>query len=328
LVGDAPLANVVDWLLEGEPFVEYRVRVDLLGQPENAPDVLFARKKMVLDPKIKLLIQDLKDWQNVVLNSHKSAGHPIHKLAFIADLGLKKDDPQVEVVIAKIFEHQSAEGPFQVPVNISKHFGGSGINEWGWALCDAPLVVYSLAKLGLEKDVQVQKAAKYLAGLAFENGWHCTVSKELGKFHGPGRKDDPCPYANLAILKMLSQFEEWKSSPQIHVAAECLLNLWQKSLQLHPYMFYMGTDFRKLKAPFVWYDILHVLDVLSHFDWLKDDPRLREMFELVKSKADTEGKFTPQSEWKAWNGWEFGQKKQPSRWLTFLVLRIQRRIEK
>ncbi len=28
----------------------------------------------------------------------------------------------------------------------------------------------------------------------------------LGKFRGPGRKDDPCPVANLYALKALSLF--------------------------------------------------------------------------------------------------------------------------
>jgi hypothetical protein len=85
---------------------------------------------------------------------------------------------------------------------------------------------------------------------------------------------------------MLSQFDEWRNSKEAHVGAECLLDLWERSLELHPYMFFMGTDFRKLKAPFVWYDILHVLDVLSSCSWLKGDPRLLNMANLVKSKAD------------------------------------------
>ena len=28
-------------------------------------------------------------------------------------------------------------------------------------------------------------------------------------------------------------------------------------------MFYMGTDFSKLKVPLVWYDLLHVLEVIT-----------------------------------------------------------------
>ena len=76
-----------------------------------------------------------------------------------------------------------------------------------------------------------------------------------------------------------------------------------------------------------WYDILHVLDTLSQFGWLKNDPRLQEMGQMVKSRASNEGKCTPESEWKAWKDWDFGQKKEPSRWLTFLALRMLERIE-
>jgi hypothetical protein len=207
-------------------------------------------------------------------------------------------------------------------MKISKHYGGSGNNEWAWALCDAPTIIYSLIKFGLDKDEQIQKAVKYLINLIRNNGWPCAVSKELGKFRGPGRKSDPCPYATLGMLKMLSQLDEWKDSKEVHVGTECLLDLWKTSKERHPYMFYMGTDFRKIKAPLIWYDVLHVLDVLSHFDWLRKDPRLQEMIDIVKLKANDEGKFVPESVWMAWKSWDFGQKKQPSRWLTLLILKM------
>jgi hypothetical protein len=312
--------------LDGEPWVEYRTRVDLLKQSENESEVTLARKKMLCHPKIQGLLDELSYWPGTVLNSHKSASQPFHKLSFIADLGLKCDDPCVRQIVGKVYENKSDEGPFQLPMNIPVHFGGSGSDKWAWALCDAPIVVYSLAKFGLNEDEQVQKAMRYLTSLSRKNGWPCAVSKELGKFRGPGRKDDPCPYATLVMLKVMLQFEEWKSGKEVQSGAECLLELWNKSRDLHPYMFFMGTDFRKLKAPFIWYDILHVLDTLSQLSWLKADPRLREMVQIVKSKADDQGKYTPESEWKAWKGWDFGQKKEPSRWLTFLVLRMLERI--
>jgi hypothetical protein len=53
--------DLIDWLLEGEPFVEYRTRVDLLGQLDNAPDVIDAKKRMIEDQKIQVLLQELKD---------------------------------------------------------------------------------------------------------------------------------------------------------------------------------------------------------------------------------------------------------------------------
>lgn len=317
----------IDWLLEGEPWIEYRARRDLLGQSEKDPQVKSARKSMLANAQVQDLVAELSDWPGTVISSHKSASQPFHKLTFIADLGLVAPDPGVDLIIARILEHQSAEGPFELPMNIPAHYGGTGHNQWAWALCDAPLIVYALVKFGLENEPVVQMAIKYLAGLVRDNGWPCVVSKELGKFRGPGRKEDPCPFATLAMLKACSEIEALRDSPACHIGADTLLALWIESMTRNPYMFYMGTDFRKLKVPLVWYDIMHVLDVLSRFSWLKEDARFLDMLEILKSKADRQGRFTLDSIWTAWKSWEFGQKKEPSRWLTLLAWRIIGRVE-
>jgi hypothetical protein len=90
-------------------------------------------------------------------------------------------------------------------------------------------------------------------------------------------------------------------------------------------MFFMG-DFRKLKAPPYWYDVLHVLDVLSHFGWTWKDKRFKQMLNIVESKANPDGQFVLESVWTAWKDWDFSQKKVPSRGLTFFVQRILKRI--
>ena len=33
---------------------------------------------------------ELADWSGPALKSHKTAGHPLHKLAFVANLGLRR----------------------------------------------------------------------------------------------------------------------------------------------------------------------------------------------------------------------------------------------
>ncbi len=130
----------------------------------------------------------------------------------------------------------------------------------------------------------------------------------------------------MIILKALSQREEWKNTEECRRGCDVLLTQWEKRREWHPFQFYMGTDFCKLKAPFVWFDILHVVEVLSQFPDLKGDPRFKEMVGIIKGKADSEGKFIPESVWQPWKGWDFGQKGKPSYWLTFLVLRILKRI--
>ncbi len=79
-------------------------------------------------------------------------------------------------------------------------------------------------------------------------------------------------------------------------------------------------------APVVWYDVLHVAEVLTRFPWFRQDARLLEIVSAVAAKADGQGRFAPESVWMAWKGWEFGQKRNPSRWVTFLALRVLRRI--
>ena len=324
---DSRVTVPIDWLLEGEPWIEYRTRLDLLGQSEEDPLGEDARRAMLANAQVQCLLTELSGWPGTVISSHKSAGQPFHKLTFLADLGLKAGDPGVDKILPRILEHQSAEGPFQLPVNIPTHYGGKGQDQWAWALCDAPLSVYALVKFGLKDEAKVKAASRYLVGLIRDNGWPCAVSRELGSFRGPGRKDDPCPFANLAMLKVLAEIEELHDGPACHTGGESLLSLWSESATRHPYMFYMGTDFRKLKVPFVWYDLMHVLEVLTRFVWLKEDARLLDMLAALKSKMDAQGRFSLESIWTAWKEWEFGQKKTPSRWLTLSAWRIIMRVE-
>jgi hypothetical protein len=77
----------IDWLLDGEPWIAYRTRLDLLGEPASAREVQAAREGMRRDPSVQALLAALADWPGVVISSHKCASQPFHRLTFIADLG-------------------------------------------------------------------------------------------------------------------------------------------------------------------------------------------------------------------------------------------------
>jgi hypothetical protein len=79
--------ETIKWLLEGEPWIEYRTRVDLLEQSESELEVIDAKKKMINHPLIQPLLEELKNWPGTVISSHKSASQSFHKLTFLADLG-------------------------------------------------------------------------------------------------------------------------------------------------------------------------------------------------------------------------------------------------
>jgi hypothetical protein len=106
-----------------------------------------------------------------------------------------------------------------------------------------------------------------------------------------------------------------------------LLGHWEHQRERKIYMFGIGTDFRNLEYPFVWYDILHVVDTLSRFPFVRQGLRFHEMVGTLTAQADEEGRYTASSAYQAWKGWPFADNKNRSPWPTFLIRRILARLE-
>ena len=309
-----------------EPWTRYRTFVDLLDCSEDDADVRAARKAMLAHPQVKILFAEVAAWGEQPVARHNDAGHAIHKLSTLADFGVRSGDRGMKSILTAVMAHQSSEGAFQSLVNVSRSFGGTGKDTWAWMQCDAPVLVSLLLAMGLGHNARVKQAVQHLTKVVDENGWRCVVASELGKFRGPGRKADPCPIANVHALKALAQSPDLADCPATRTGTEMLLAHWQNQKTTKYYLFGVGTDFRKLKYPFVWYDILHVVDVLSRFPFVHGDKRFQQMVKAITVQADKQGRDTAASMYQSWKGWSFADKKNPSPWLTFLVLRILKRI--
>ena len=315
--------GVVPWLLDSdEPWTRYRALVDLLDRNAGDSDVRAARAEMLDHPQVQTLTAAVAGWPGYALRRHNDAAHPIHQLSTLADFGIRHDDGGMATAVEAVMANRSPEGAFQTLVNIPRAFGGTDDDMWAWMLCDAPVLLYALLRMGLHDDGRVQRAAGHLASQVADNGWRCVVAPELGKFRGPGRKSDACPIANVVALKALAQVPDLRDSLAARHGAEMLLGHWQHQREGKLYMFGVGTDFRKLKYPFVWYDILHVADVLSQFPAVHSDERFRQMVQAIVTQADAHGRYTAGSMYRTWTGWSFADKKRPTPWLTFLALRL------
>jgi hypothetical protein len=297
----------------------------LAHQPDDNPEVLAARRAMETDPKLISLRQEASQWPGTVLSSHKSANQTFHKMVFLADLGFDESDPWVARGVKAMRAARDGQGLIPLPVK-PRPGESSDVIRSGWALCDAPVLLYILGKMSRVGWSEVLQGAQTIASYTESFGVPCIVSLAHGGFRGPGKKTDPCPYATLVSLKLWQCFPELTDSSVAQTARETLLSLWEHSREKHPYMFFMGTDFRKLTAPFVWYDLLHVAEVLSWDVGVRRDPRFLDMMATIRAKADSRGFYAPEQSARAWAGWEFGSVAVPSLWLTFLVERIERRL--
>ena len=280
---------------------------------------------MVGDPAVGGLVATAATWPGHTLKRHNDASHPIHTLAVLADFGVTADDPGMDEVVACVMEHRSDDGAFETMVHLPKAFGGPGEDRWAWMGCDAPTLLYALLGFGLGAEPSVRAAVEHLLRIGHGGGWGCSAASSLGRFKGPGRREDPCPLVCLIALKALSPVPEAHGHAAVLGAIDVLLGHWERRREQKYFLFAMGTDFRKLKYPYVWYDVLHVAEVLSRFRPAVADARFGEMLGVVTEQADDEGWYTAASMYRAWKGWSFANKKAPSPWLTFLVERIRRR---
>ena len=308
-----------------EPWLQYAIRVNLLG--ESKADLSGLREEALQDKKIQAYLNDISDFHSMLVSNHKNPELPIRKLIFLLDIGFDTDIPEMENAISQLMRHKDKNGIYQSLTNIPKHFGGTGTDIFGWCLCDAPLLLMALLKAKVDYRQHIKQGVDFLVALNQPQGFPCSVSEELGKFRGPGRKDDPCPYATLVVLNLLSDIDEYKNSDIAVNGVKRILDLWENSLERHPYMFYMGTDFRKLKAPAMWYDIVSVADCLGKYEYAKSDKRFLEMVGMIKAKQDENGLFTPESIYTKCKGWDFGQKKTISPYLSYLCIRLLGRLQ-
>ena len=317
------------WLLDEAPvWARPRIYTDLLDRPPDDQEFLEVRSAALANPQVQNLIQKAAHWPGDPITRHNDAKHIIHTLGFLADIGLTKDDPGMDQVVSALLAHRSPEGVFNSLVLVPKAFGGSGEETLSWMLCDSPTVLQALARYGLADHPYVHQAADYLVSIIRQNGWPCAASPEFGKFRGPGRKDDPCPYANLIAVRALAHIPSYAKQDILGNGVEMMLDHWENQKERKIYMFGIGTTFRALKYPLIWYDILHVVDTLSLLPFTHDDPRFKQMLQVIIDSGDEGGRFKAGSVWRAYKDWEFGQKRTPSTWLTIIVLTILKRINK
>ncbi|MBN2380087.1 hypothetical protein JXM67_09835 [candidate division WOR-3 bacterium] len=314
----------LDWLLEGPAFVRYSTLLDLMDKPADDKEVKSTYKEMVADPLVQDLITEVSDWENqYTITRHNDAAHPLHKFVFLADIGVRKE--AMKPALDSILSHQSPEGPFQIKIVIPKAFGGDDVPRWDWVATDAPLLLYALLRLGV-RSKKVMKGVEHIRSRIADPGYPCFASATMGNFKGPGKKSDPCPYANLIILRMMSQVPELTDSTEAVRAAEMLLGHWELRGKRKFFLFGIGRDFAKPKVPRIWYDIIHYTDTLTRLPFTREDRRLKEVVTMLRDQADSDGRFACKSIWTKWKGWEFCQKKEPSRWVTFLAHRIFKRM--
>ena len=311
--------------MSDEPWTRYRTLLDLEARPPDDPEVAAARAQMLAAEPVRALVERAGEWPGHPLRRHNDAAHPLYALSTLADFGLTRTDPGMATAAEAVMAHFDGDG-FETLLWLPRFLtkGASDEERWAWMACDAPTLLYALLAFGYGADERVVAAVKALAGRVVDNGWRCGAASTLPTFGGPGRVGDTCPMATVYALKALSLTPLCDDPNVVGPGVEALLEHWQHQRDYKLRMFGIGTEFRKLRYPFVWYDVLHVADVLSRYPAATADARFDEMLRAITVQAG-DGRYTAGSMYRSWKGWSFADKKRPSPWLTYLVGRVEAR---
>jgi hypothetical protein len=299
---------IEEWLESPSPWVRYRARQIFLQE-----DATKERAAVLSHALVQRLVRDARTWPGNSRADHRSGKDLLNQVALLADFGLRRGDAGIDVFAEHVLEHRDADGRVLNQVLMPKKKSTELLFD-----VDGQDPLLALVQLGFVRDKRVRRAVDNLLESAEKSGgwvWPDAPSPLPCRRFAGG-----CPYPTLKILRILGQDEEWAASTPARRGVELLLDLAAR--REVRYGFGFGDQFRKLKYPFLWFDVLHVLEALSPFPQVWKDPRFHALLDPVLAKADAGGRFTPESVWMEWKAQCFGQKKAPSPWLSLVVHRI------
>jgi hypothetical protein len=317
-------ADPIPYLLQSNPWTKYRTLIDLLEVPKDAEKVKKTYEELTQNQQIQTLITEINEWFPQSITRHNVPYLSHYKFLMLAEFGLEKTEGEIPEIIKTVTSHVD-KNSFSIRQTLPQKGEGFSkpdpqADEWHAMPCDSPLITYSLLLLG-HKDEQVQKSIESLNKFwETKQGWFCHFFFVDGQFkkHKIG-----CPMAGLMALQVFSQVPELKESVYAKNAYEPIK--FHRAFGKSIYFFGRSKKFWTFKYPFVWYNALYLADVLTRFDFLKDEELVKELVKWIETAQDENGRFKPTSIFMPYKSWDFGNKKEPSPWITFLCCRILKR---
>lgn len=261
--------TALDWLLEeDQPSVRYLALTQLLGKPEDDPEVVAAREMITR-----------KGWAADILAEQKRGGHWVSDedlyrpkylstnwmLLILSDLGLTKEDPRIHKACELWIERFAKEdGGFAMEGMKKSH------------LCIVGNTARALVRFGYVDHPKVKSAFEWLVKNRDKNGgWSCFGSgRNLDSWEG---------MSAFAVYPRLKWTEGMKRA--VELGAEFYLGR-----EMHR----QGADYRpwyRFHFPVhYYYDLLVGLDFMTALGY-DDDPRLRHAVSLLKEKRRPDGRW-------------------------------------
>ncbi len=315
--------DALPWLLETDPVnpgVRYFALRDLLGCPEDDPEVQQARRDVMSQGPVPQILaaQNPDGTWTPRGGGYQGTGF---QLELLADLGVDPADERLRRAGQHVLDHSLAVNEafsYVTPPVPSKtvhcHNGGQAC---------------ALLHLGFGGDPRLQAALDWQARMVTGDllpGQRYYKSATAGPtFTCAVNQGQPCAWGATKALRAFLAVPAEQRSPAMQAAlqagAEFLLS-YDLAQANYPYTGKVSNHWFNLSFPLsYWSDILETAEVLVDLGY-KDDPRLKGALDWLRQKQDAQGRWKLEDSLngKMWVNIE--AKGQPSKWITLRALRV------
>ncbi len=325
--------DLLNWLLEPRsPTVRYLTMRDLLEHPSNDPELNTAHQEAHEQGAIATIIEAMDQrgyWFKPGAGYSPKYKSTVWTIIMLAQLGASvKHEPRIGVACNHLLDHALTEdGQFGTQGTPS-----TNIDCLQGNLCSAML------DLSIE-DSRLTNAFDWMARSVTGEGVAARTEKQAKlRFYennsGPRflcgwNNHMACAWGAIKVLLAFSKLPSQQRTPRIQRAIEIGVDfLFSRDPALADYP--TGNDGKpsrkwwKLGFP-VFYvsDLLQNIEALTALGYCKD-PRLSNALDIIRNKRDEDGRWALENTYNTWV--DFGELKQPNKWVTLRALRVLRAV--
>ena len=322
-------SNIIQWLIEPEdPGVRYLALRDLVKA--HSQEVETARQQAYLRGQISVILDKMNKegyWVQPGSGYYPKYTGTVWSIILLAQLGASINiDKRVATSCSYLLDHTlTRSGQFSVSNSAS-----------GTADCLQGNLCAALLDLGCE-DPRLNKAFEWMArsvtgeGVAPLTNKTAAVRYYAGKcgpnFACGSNNKLPCAWGTVKVMKAFNKLPKSKRTKLINDAITTGVKLLfsadpAKADYPSGYSTKPSGNWWKFGFP-VFYvaDILEIAEALVGLGYGRD-PRLANTLKIIREKQDKQGRWLLEYDYTGKTWTDFGEKKQPNKWVTLRALKV------
>ena len=303
--------QVLDWLLEpSNPSVRYRTMTELLDRKKDDVEVVQAREQIGSSQMVTQILSKMHPdgyWLQKKPTTNEIVGDGVEYgayatthfcLAYLAELGLDRQNPQVSSAADRYLKLQKTDGDFYR--HLSCLYGHN---------------IRTFILLGYRQDSRVQKSIDLMLTTERPDGGYLCDLHE-GKYKTKVVKS--CIRGSVKTLLAFSELQEYWDHPRCQSLVEYFMkrNVLFRTSDLEKAI---NHDVTRTSFPITWRaGLTEMVYALSKMGYGAND-ELNRAWEILDNKRDAKGKY--RLDWTPTQALlKPGKRGEPNKWVTFYAL--------